>query len=339
GAVRSLQDCIGRMYPRDLNRRAVESLITGGAMDGFGLYRAQMLMMYDRIASACAAEAKTVAEGQLGFFQDESFSSHEADITPPAIEEFSRFELLTMEKETTGLYLSGHPMMEYSAALKKAGAVDIGDILKDYASDNEEEGIITPKKYEDGQQLLIAGVIGAVKSKTTKSGSAMAYVTLEDVGGSMEILCFSRVLSESGVYVRTGTAVAVRGKLTVREGEKPKLIADALAPASQPPEEMRRFGSTTSFTEPTPPPADVPSAVPEEKLPRKIYLRITSANRQNLPRVECLLRFLSGTVPVIFFDEATGKYTPAPPELCADYSLALSSELITLLGQSNVVIK
>ena len=133
------------MYPRDLNRRAVEALIKSGAMDSFGLYRSQMLMMYDRIASACAAQAKTVSVGQIGFFEDQRFSSDDNSIAPPQIEEFSHFERLTMEKETTGLYLSGHPMMEYSAVLEKAGAVAIGDILKDYASDNEEEGIITPK--------------------------------------------------------------------------------------------------------------------------------------------------------------------------------------------------
>lgn len=349
GPFTSLQNFIERMAGHELNRRATESLIKSGAMDSFGLYRSQLLNMYDPIAEAVADNAKTVAEGQIGFFESGELLSGADAIAPPKLSEFSRFELLAMEKETAGLYLSGHPMQEYAAVLEKAGAVSLGDVLRDYAQpeSEEEESALreTEHRFRDGEELLIAGVVGAVKSKTTKSGSAMAYVTLEDATGSMEILCFSRVLGEGGIYLRAGNAVAVRGKLTVREDEKPKLIADAVAPASTPPPASygsypasRRKAPEESSPAPRGESPDPPSG-DRSSGPRKLYLRINEKNRASLPRVKALFAFLPGVTQVILYDEATKTYQPASPELSADWSEPLSGRLAALLGRENVVPK
>ena len=345
GPFRSLQDYIERMSGHELNRRATESLIKSGAMDSFGLFRSQLLNMYDPIAEAVAESAKTVAEGQLGFFESGDLMADADVIAPPDLSEFSKFELLAMEKETAGLYLSGHPMQEYAAALEKAGAVPLGEILRDYAQPEDEEGDSAVRdsshRFADGEELLIAGIVGAVKSKTTKSGSAMAYVTLEDSSGSMEILCFSRVLGEGGLYLRAGNAVAVRGKLTVREDEKPKMIADAVAPAASPPPPSVP-GSFRRGNEDEAPPRGSPPLRQEAESsasPRKLYLRINDRNRSALPRAESLLAFLSGSTQVIYYDENTKTYRPAPSGLGADWSEPLSRRLVSLLGRENVVTK
>ncbi len=348
GPFLSFQSFIERMYPREINRRAIEALIKSGAMDSFGLFRSQMLMMYDPIADAVGTQAKTVSEGQLGFFGAEDFMSQSDLIAPPKTPEFSRYDLLSMEKETTGLYLSGHPMQEYTQNLKNAGAVSIGEILKEYAPAEEESDTLyeTSKRFQDGDTLLIAGIIGAVKTKTTKSGSAMAYITLEDVDGSMEILCFSRTLSECGIYVRADNAVAVLGKLTVREDEKPKLIADLIAPASTPPSLAEKKRSAprpaaphqTPDASPPPQTQDIPVGTPPPReKPHKLYLRFGEANRHNLDRVISLLSYLSGTTPVIFYDEAEKKYASA--ELPVELSDALLAGLVRLMGEANVVLK
>ena len=140
---------------------------------------------------------------------------------------------------------------------------------------------------------------------------------------------------------QAGNAVAVRGKRTVREDEKPKLIADAVAPASAPPP----ASSFTSFRrggESADPPADAALPQPEENVPvspRKLYLRINDKNRSALPRAEALLAFLSGSTQVIYYDEATKTYRPAPSGLGADWSEPLSRRLVSLLGRENVVSK
>jgi len=335
GPFLSFQSFIERMYPREINRRAIEGLIKSGALDGMGLYRSQMLLMYDPIAVAVGSEAKNVSEGQIGFFDLSTDFKEESIIAPPNIPELSKKELLAMEKETTGLYLSGHPMNDYADTLSKAGAVTIGAILKDYADPDEGEETYEKKHtFQDGQSLLVGGIVGAIKSKTTKSGSAMAYITLEDIGGSMEVLCFSRIISQYASFLTDGSAVAIRGKLTVREDEKPKLIADSVGPASAPP-------ADSDYLTRERPPRDIPPpqiTEPSAKV-HKLFLRINSENRKNLSRVHALLQFMDGTTQVIFFDADTKAYTPAPPEEFCILSQPLLDSLKRFLGDENVVLK
>ena len=132
-----------------------------------------------------------------------------------------------MEKETTGLYLSGHPMDQYREAARRLGAVTIGSIMADFDRDDG------PQSYQDNQRVAIAGVISAYRTRTTRNNTLMAYVTLEDGTGTMELLCFSRVLEESGSYIRENNAVLVQGKISVRDEKEPQLMADGVQPLSQ----------------------------------------------------------------------------------------------------------
>jgi DNA polymerase-3 subunit alpha len=133
---------------------------------------------------------------------------------------------MTMEKETTGLYLSGHPMDQYRDTVRKLHAPTIGSILADFA---QEGG---PTRFADGQRVTLAGVVTSSKTKTTKNNSLMAYVVVEDDTASMEMLCFSRVLDTCGAYLRENQAVVVKGKLSVREEKAPQLMCDSAYPLS-----------------------------------------------------------------------------------------------------------
>lgn len=165
-----------------------------------------------------AQTRKKNLEGQFDLFGGGGESGAPPEVRLPNIPEFQRWELMSMEKETTGLYLTGHPMDEYRAEADRYHAVTIGSIQSDF---KREDG---PQRYQDGQSVVIAGMISSAKTKTTKNNSLMAYVTLEDDSGSMELLVFSRVLGECGPYLRANTPIVAKGKISVRDEKEPQIL-------------------------------------------------------------------------------------------------------------------
>jgi hypothetical protein len=165
-------------------------------------------------------------EGQLDLFgmgmEDDAPAA--VAMTLPDLPEFTAQELMSMEKETTGLYLSGHPMDAYREAARRKGAVSIGALMADFA---QEGG---PTRFADEQRVTVAGIISRYKTKTTRNNSLMAYVTLEDDTGAMELLVFSRTLGESGSYIRENSPVIVSGKISVRDEKEPQILCDTLRP-------------------------------------------------------------------------------------------------------------
>ena len=168
-----------------------------------------MLLSVESVLDALEADKRRNVEGQMDLF---GFGGGEGESTPlptlhlPDIPEYTPQELMTMEKEVTGLYLTGHPMDAYREIARKRGAVTIGSILNDF---DGEEG---PQRFRDGERVTVAGVIATYKTRTTRNNTLMAYVNLEDDTASMELLCFSRVLGESGGYIRENNAVLVTGR-------------------------------------------------------------------------------------------------------------------------------
>ena len=209
------------MYGTDFNKRAAESLIKCGAFDCFGLYRSQMLQMYELLMDAIAASRKRNVAGQMDLFGNPAEqSSGAAHIPIPRIPELSRRELMTMEKEVTGLYLTGHPMDDYQDRLQ--GLPTIGTIMADFQNPDG------PERFYDGMELTIAGVVQSVRQKTTKNHSLMAYVVVEDNTASMELLVFSRTLERCGSDLAEGVALAIRGKLSVRDEKDPQMLVDTI---------------------------------------------------------------------------------------------------------------
>ena len=216
------------MFDCDLNKRVVDSLIRSGSFDSMGYRRSQLLAVYEQVLDSIARDRRRNLEGQFDLFGGGGDSASVPTMVLPDLEEFAPRELMRMEKETTGLYLTGHPMDEYRAQARKCRAVPLASILSDFKS---EEG---PQQYRDGQRVTVAGIIAAVKTKTTKNNTLMAYVSLEDDTGTMELLCFSRVLGDSGAYLKAGVPVAVQGKISVRDEKEPQLMADQVVPLGEP---------------------------------------------------------------------------------------------------------
>ena len=310
GPFADFMDFCDRMFDYDLNRRVVESLIKAGAFDRMGYRRSQLIQVYGQVLDGIAASRKRNVEGQLDLF---SFGGGEDPSGPaplpalhlPDLPEFSPQELMSMEKETTGLYLSGHPMDQYREAARRLGAVTIGSIMADF---DREEG---PQSYQDNQRVAIAGVISAYRTRTTRNNTLMAYVTLEDGTGTMELLCFSRVLEESGSYIRENNAVLVQGKISVRDEKEPQLMADGVQPLSQ--------------LELTPVTDHV----------NTLYLRLPSREDPRLRKVRLALSFFPGEENVVLYFEDCKKRVGSR---CAIRS-SLLEDLRDRLGEENVVVK
>ena len=314
GAFASFAAFCSRMYDYDLNKRVLDSLIRSGAFDGMGCYRSQLVEICDQVMDSITQSRKKNLEGQFDLFGGGGESSAPPEVRFPNIPEFPRWELMSMEKETTGLYLTGHPMDEYRAEANRYHAVTIASILSDF---KREDG---PQRYQDGQNVTVAGMISAARTKTTRNNSLMAYVTLEDDSGSMELLVFSRVLGESGPYLRTNTPIAAQGKISVRDEKEPQILVDKIYVMGQGAEEQ---------TAP-----NIPE--PETKVVsgNKLYIRLKE-NNELFDWVRKLFQMFPGEADAIIYFEDTKKRLRTG---CILHT-ALIQELQERLGAENVVLK
>ena len=224
GPFASFPEFCARMYDTDLNKRVLDSLIRSGSFDSMGYRRSQLLKAYESVVDSIARDRRKNVEGQIDLFGGGGDGLSVPVMDLPDIPEFAPGELMAMEKETTGLYLSGHPMDQYRVQAQEYHAIPIAAVM---AGDGEEE-----RAYPDGERVTLAGVVESVRTKTTRNTSIMAYVMLEDATGSIELLAFSKVLSESGSFLKAGRPVAVTGRVSIRDEKDPQLMADRVMPLS-----------------------------------------------------------------------------------------------------------
>ncbi len=311
GAFISLADLCQRMFGYDCNKRVVESLVKCGAFDSLGVRRSQLLAVAEKTMDVIAKSKRNTVEGQYDLFGDSNGMSAAPEIPLPDLPEFSRQELMKMEKETTGLYLTGHPMDDYRELIKQYRAVPIGSILSDF---DREDG---PETYEDGQRVTLAGVVATSKTKTTKNNTLMAYVGLEDDTGAMELLVFSRVLGECASFLGEGNALLVEGKLSVRDEKSPQLMCDRIRP-------LANAGSV-------PPPA----AEGRAPLTGKLYVKVPTEADPRLRKARLVLNMFPGEQQVVLYCADSKKRLGA----AASLHPALLGELRELFGVENVVVK
>ena len=306
GRFTGFMDFCDRLFDQDMNRRVLESLIKSGAFDTMGCRRSQLMQVYGQVLDGIAAARKRNLEGQLDLFGlggDESRSAPLPPLVLPDLPEYTPQELMSMEKETTGLYLSGHPMDQYRELAKRFGAVTIGSILSDFGGENG------PREYRDDQRVSIAGVISTYRTRTTRNNTLMAYVTLEDDTASMELLCFSRTLDESGGYIRENSAILATGKISARDEKEPQLMVDSIRPLGD--LEQAAGGGGT------------------------LYLRLPSREDPRTRKVRLALSFFPGEQQVVLYftdcKKRIGSHCQIHPTLVKD--------LTERLGQENVVVK
>lgn len=345
GMFVSFEDFCERMYSYDLNKRILEGLIKAGAFDSMGYQRNQLLAIYEKVLSSVANNRRRNLEGQMDLFGLATEEKKET-IALPKVAELSKREILSMEKETTGLYLSGHPLDEYTELVRKADCAQIHRIEEDLNGENDQP------VYQDGMNVVLSGVITTIRLKTTRNNSMMAYVTAEDLTGSIELVVFSSALQQAGDSLQEDKAVFLAGRIDARENEAPKLIVSAVFPleeqyiaqakeACNGREGRNRRGSDRGNqprSQGQKAPQKGPTA-PGQPCPRRLYLRVNGLDDSRLEQVKPLLEQNNGDLPVVLFDAGTRKKFMAPRSLWTYNNLRLLDKIRFILGDENVIMK
>ena len=304
GPFKSLEDFIQRMGEGELNKRAVENFIKCGAMDCFGYHRSELLAVYDTMMDSIASSRKKNLEGQMGLFSMLQEEDKATAIPIPKLAEMKKADLMLLEKETTGIYLSGHPMDDYRHLLKGTHVVPIGNLL-------DEEST-----YQDDQIVSIAGIIQTFKMKTTRNNSTMSYVTIEDDTAAIEMLAFSNVISQYGNHIRENAPVVVTGRLSMREDKDPQIVINRVRPMSD----------FTDNLMPDPEP---------QKLSGTLYLRLSSEGDPAFRKVKAIINMFPGSSKAVVYFADTKLRRGAT----CDLDKRMLDELKNLLGESNVIVK
>ncbi len=216
-----------RIQDKGINKKCVESLIKAGAFDDFGKTRATLLASFEGIIDLINNSSKKVMENQVSMF--DLMEEEEAIETKKYVfvekPEFEEKELLSLEKEMIGVYISGHPLEKYRELLEKMTNINTLNLLKINA-DMEEFGKTV--EYKDNQNVKYAGIITKIKKKFTKNNTIMAFVTMEDLYGSVELIVFDSVYHHSQNALLEENVVLVEGRLSIREDEPAKIVASAI---------------------------------------------------------------------------------------------------------------
>ena len=347
GKFAGFEEFCNRMYGGDLNRRALESLIKCGCFDRLGANRRQLMTICQTTIDSVADNRRRNVEGQIDLFgmSGDTGGVYTGYIKLPDVPEYPKGDLMRMEREVTGLYLSGHPMDEYRNASKNLGAVSIGEVIADFA----REGGNT--RFADNQQIKMAGIIEAVKTKPTRNDTLMAYISLDDGSGSIELLAFQRVIDESGGYMQVGAAVMISGKLSARDEKEPQVVVDALRPISDVPEHVDRRADSVERGDSKGPAVGADTIRPPmQRSPhtegdahpdvshtekKKLFVKLQSEDCPQYERLKLILIMFPGHEQLVIHFGDTKKNVGAK---CIIHD-ALIHELHEMFGEENVVIK
>ena len=243
GSYRTLQDFIERTVRRDINKRAIENLIKAGACDGLDGNRQQMSIVYTSIVDDVVRRKKTGLEGQMSLFDfvgEEDKKDYEVHY--PNVEEFPKEVLLGFEKEVLGIYLSGHPLEDYLGKMKKNVTANAADFVRE-----EESGTI---RVTDNMHVVVGGMIAAKTVKYTRNNQAMAFLTVEDLTGSVEIIVFPKDYERYNRFLNDEEKIFVVGHATVEEEQDGKVICERIVPFDDTRKELwLQFPTKSDFAE------------------------------------------------------------------------------------------
>lgn len=292
-----------RVHGKGFNRRSVECLIKSGALDGLGNNRNEMLINLPFIIDELDDSRRRNVQGQIGFF-DIMSEGTSSEYVMKSVNELRTQELLMMEKETTGLYISSHPMEQYADLASELKCDKILDII------NAENDYNSP--YIDTASVKIMGIISGVTRKQTKKGDSMAFINIEDVSGTIEVIVFPKLLAKYMNKINSGISVLIGGRLSVREEENPKIILDFLELAD--------------------------NAKDNRTKKNGLFIRVENKNSPIYTKcLETINRLgMAGEVPLYFYFSATKQYLPCNKITVTDN---LIDELSAIAGTQNVILQ
>ncbi|MDD4850564.1 MAG: DNA polymerase III subunit alpha [Gemmiger sp.] len=314
---RGLYDFCKRMYGVELNRRAAESLVRAGAFDNLEFSRRGMVESVEAAFKSVETDSRQNIAGQLDLFSAMSGADDTANDYPiPKLAEYPTADLLKMEKEVSGLYLSGHPLDAYRQQIAQISTCTISQLSGEDA------------KAFDNRTVTILCTVVKSKIMTTKSNTLMAFTTIEDLTGTMELLVFPRVLAECRAYLQDNAVIVTSGRVSVKEDDGVRLIVDGIQPIDQY-DPAAAFGVNRARR------AD-PGMRTAKQL-AGLWLLLPSREGREMALVENLLKnIFDGPTPVFFKFEDTGQRVKAPQSIWANDHPLLRQELARILGPEHV---
>ncbi|MEA4845625.1 MAG: DNA polymerase III subunit alpha [Clostridiaceae bacterium] len=311
GKFEGLYDFLQKMDYSVINKRTVESLIKCGAFDGFGVFRSRMLAVYEKLMESIQGQKKNNVEGQISLFDTIEDTEDIIGNIYPEINEYPKRNLLSMEKEMLGLYISGHPLEEYESELAASVTITTAEL----AADNEA-GVqdIGNNSELDGKKVTMGGIIVSVKQKTTKTNSMMAFVELEDLYGALEVIVFPKVYERCKGLLVQDTIVLVDGRISQKEEEAAKIICDSVR-------SLKRY------------------------MGKKLYVKInTDLQPEIIEKLKKVLVEYKGAQPVILVNEADkingkSRIMKADSSIWVDINDTLLKDLKEVAGSECVAVK
>ena len=296
GRYKSMYDFCYRNFSREFNRKALEGLIKSGAMDGLENNRRQMLYNIEGTMEAVENERKFSANGQMDLF---AAMDSPKEYKPHIMEEMEEELKLALEKEATGLYLSGHPMDRYSDFIQRSGFAGTLDIISG--------------KYTDGQRVVIAGMVNQLKVRQLKNNSIMASGQLEDIYSSVNITVFAKVYEQYKPVLTGNGPVIITGRISEREDREPELICEKaeILPESA-------------------------AAKQQKSVKKGLYIKVRSAGDEEISSIKKILSEFKGDYPVYIVSASDNRRLAAGKNLYVNCSGQLQNRLAQMFGKDNV---
>ena len=307
GAFAGFRDFCQRMAGRKLNKRVLENLIRSGAFDSFGLKRAVLLNVHEKVLEDAVNQQKSVMPGQLDMFSTLLGQPGPAEDSFPDCEEFDRREILAMEKECVGMYISGHPLDGSRELVERFSTACIREILE-----NEEQ------KFFAGSKVKVAGIVTQIRNQITKKGEIMRYVELEDLTGTIEVLVFPGLLRKVEGLLQPEQQVAAEGNLDMAEDRPPKLRLEDVYPLAEA-GRKESDGQKRSV-----------------QVQKKLYLRLKNREQPQVKELMEILHEAGGDIPVILCYSDSGEKLMAPQRMWIREEDGRKEALAGLLGSENV---
>ena len=311
GEYKSLDGFISRMIDYDLNKRTVEYLIKCGAFDSLGTPRSALMKCYEGIIDSEHDKAKNNISGQMDLFSPiGGVSGASVKYIYPDVEEYPIRELLLFEKESSGMYFSGHLIDSFSRHLSDISPDKISDIIE---AGDEESG---DERYKDKSQVKIAGIITSKRTKITRSGDVMAFLTVEDRCGEIEVIVFAKNYGKLAEILTDDSAVFIQGNISTEEGEAPRILLSGASALISDAEYVKK----------------------EVKTEPKLYIKVTSLSDERINAIKRISALNRGNANVVLYDNSRGKYCVLKDALIEPSDKVLS-RLSALFGADSVILK
>ncbi len=318
----SFDEFVRRMAGSDINKRTLESLIKCGVFDSLGVARSALISCYETILESEHEKTRNNISGQMDLFsmsQDSSAAIAESYVYPD-IPEYSLKELLLLEKEISGMYFSGHMIDNYSKHIETLDTDKISDILASADEENQLDG----RKYTEKQNVKIAGIITSKRTKVTKNGDTMAFLTVEDRYGEMEVIVFARQYQRYSSEIFNENAVLINGTLSFEDGDEVRLLLGSVEPLRSN-TDVETEGETVKNTE----------SKPQEST---IYIKLPSINDKRTPILTRMSLLNPGVAKVVVYDSETKKYSVMKGALLSTEERVIR-RLVSVFGEGNVALK